>query len=45
MKTIAKLTQFGFIGGAVMWPGELDLVPDAMHEEIKQRGGEWVVKK
>ncbi|CAN5345301.1 DUF2442 domain-containing protein [soil metagenome] len=25
-------------GGAVAWPGELDLAPDAMHEEIKSHG-------
>ncbi len=28
--------------GAVTWPGELDLAPDAMHDEIK-RHGEWVL--
>lgn len=28
--------------GAVTWPGELDLAPDAMHEAIK-RDGEWVL--
>lgn len=28
--------------GAVTWPGDLDLAPDAMHEGIK-RGGEWAV--
>jgi hypothetical protein len=26
--------------GAVVWPGELDLAPDAMHAEIKANG-EW----
>src|SRR5271165_3133407 len=26
--------------GAVVWPGELDLAPDAMHAEVKARG-EW----
>jgi hypothetical protein len=26
--------------GAVAWPGELDLAPDAMHEAIQERG-EW----
>lgn len=26
--------------GAVTWPGELDLAPDAMYREIKQNG-EW----
>ena len=24
--------------GAVMWPGEIDLAPDAMYDEIKKRG-------
>jgi HEPN domain-containing protein len=28
--------------GAVTWPGEIDLAPDAMHEAIKA-GGVWVV--
>jgi hypothetical protein len=28
--------------GAVTWPGELDLAPDAMHDEI-QAHGEWVL--
>jgi len=26
--------------GAVTWPGELDLAPDAMYQEIKNHG-EW----
>ena len=29
--------------GAVTWPGEIDLAPDAMHDEI-QANGEWVVQ-
>lgn len=29
--------------GAVTWPGEIDLAPDAMHEAIKA-GGEWVLE-
>lgn len=29
--------------GVVSWPGEIDLAPDAMHDEIK-RYGEWVLK-
>jgi hypothetical protein len=29
--------------GAVTWPGELDLAPDAMYEEIK-KNGEWVIQ-
>jgi hypothetical protein len=28
--------------GAVTWPGEIDLAPDAMHSEIKQHGT-WVI--
>lgn len=33
------------VNGAVTWPGDLDLAPDAMHQEIKQRGGVWVVEQ
>jgi len=29
--------------GAVTWPGELDVAPDAMHSEIK-RNGQWVLE-
>ncbi len=29
--------------GAVTWPGEIDLAPDAMHDEIK-RNGIWTLK-
>lgn len=28
--------------GAVTWPGEIDLAPDAMHNEIKKQG-RWVL--
>jgi len=28
--------------GAVTWPGELDLAPDAMHDEIKKNGA-WIL--
>ena len=28
--------------GAVAWPGELDLAPDAMHDEIAAHG-EWIL--
>lgn len=30
------------IFGAVTWPGEIDLAPDAMHAEIKANGS-WVL--
>ena len=29
--------------GAVTWPGDIDLAPDAMYREIK-RNGEWVLR-
>lgn len=29
--------------GAVTWPGELDLAPDAMHTEIKKNGS-WILE-
>ena len=29
--------------GAITWPGELDLAPDAMYDEIK-RNGVWVLR-
>jgi hypothetical protein len=28
--------------GVVTWPGEIDLAPDAMHDEIRKHG-EWVL--
>lgn len=28
--------------GVVMWPGEIDLAPDAMYDEIKKQG-RWVL--
>jgi hypothetical protein len=37
--------QFGtvkLVGGVVTWPEELDLAPDAMHDEIK-RNGVWII--
>jgi len=29
--------------GVVTWPGELDLAPDAMYDEIKANGS-WIVE-
>lgn len=29
--------------GAVTWPGEIDLAPDAMYREIR-RAGEWILR-
>ena len=38
----ASFAQVAVENGAVTWPGELDLAPDAMHDEIAARG-EWVL--
>ena len=35
--------QVGVNGGAVSWPGDIDLAPDAMHEAIR-KSGEWVLR-
>ncbi len=35
--------KIGIEGGAVTWPGELDLAPDTMYAEIKAKG-EWVLR-
>lgn len=35
--------QVGIKYGAVTWPGELDIAPDAMHDEI-EKNGEWVLQ-
>jgi hypothetical protein len=34
--------QARIVLGAVTWPGDLDLAPDAMHRAIKQHGT-WIV--
>ena len=35
--------QARIVQGAVTWPGELDIAPDAMYEEIR-RNGVWVLR-
>lgn len=39
----ALFRQVSVVDGVVTWPGELDLAPDAMHDEIKRRG-EWILQ-
>jgi hypothetical protein len=34
--------QARIVLGAVTWPGDLDLAPDAMHRAIKEHGT-WIV--
>jgi hypothetical protein len=38
----ARFAQVGIAFGAVWWPGDLDLAPDAMHAQIKAHG-QWVL--
>jgi hypothetical protein len=33
-----RFRQASIVMGAVTWPGDLDLAPDAMHREIKKHG-------
>jgi hypothetical protein len=35
--------QARIVLGAVTWPGDLDLAPDAMHQAIREHGT-WIVK-
>lgn len=35
-----RFAQASLVYGAVTWPGDLDLAPDAMYEQIKATG-EW----
>lgn len=43
LKEIPLFNQVCLEYGAVIWPGKIDLAPDAMHDEIK-RHGRWVLK-
>lgn len=38
----AEFSRVSLVEGVVTWPGELDLAPDAMHEQIAQHG-EWIL--
>jgi hypothetical protein len=43
LKDPAVFQQVRVDSGAVTWPGEIDLAPDAMYREIK-RTGEWILR-
>jgi hypothetical protein len=43
LKTPEVFRQVRVDDGAVTWPCEIDLAPDAMYREIKQTG-EWVLR-
>ena len=34
--------KVSIVNGVVTWPGEIDLAPDAMYDEIKKHG-KWVL--
>jgi len=42
LKNESYFNQVFIDHGVVTWPGELDLAPDAMHDEIKKHG-QWVL--
>lgn len=42
LKNITLFNQVHLENGAVTWPGEIDLAPDAMHRSVKENGT-WVV--
>ena len=42
LKDPKEFRQVRIVDGVVTWPGELDLAPDAMHDEI-QKSGKWVL--
>ena len=42
LKNVDLFNQVYIEYGAVTWPGEIDLSPDAMYDEIK-RCGKWVL--
>lgn len=42
LKDVALFNQVYVEHGAVTWPGELDLAPDAMYQQIKQHQ-KWVI--
>lgn len=43
LKDPAVFNQVHLEYGVATWPGEIDIAPDAMHEEIKKHG-EWILK-
>ena len=38
LRDLDRFAEVGIDHGAVTWPGELDLAPDAMYDEIKAKG-------
>ena len=42
LKDKELFNQVHLVYGVVTWPGEIDLAPDTMHDEIKQKGC-WIL--
>ena len=42
LKDPAVFAQARCDNGFVSWPGDIDLAPEAMHEEIREKG-EWIL--
>ena len=43
LKDLEIFNQVHIVDGAITWPGEIDLAPDAMYYEIKYKG-EWILR-
>jgi hypothetical protein len=43
LKDLNVFNQAYLVYGAITWPGEIDLAPDAMYDEIKHKG-EWILR-
>jgi hypothetical protein len=43
LKNPATFNQVHIDNGAVAWPGDIDLAPDAMYFQI-QSNGEWILR-
>ena len=43
LKDLEIFNQVHIVDGAITWPGEIDLAPDAMYYEIKYKG-EWIIR-
>lgn len=42
LSSLPEFQKAHVVDGVVTWPGELDLAPDAMYDEIK-RSGVWLL--
>jgi hypothetical protein len=42
LRDSAEFQRVMLVDGGVTWPGELDVAPDAMHEQIRHHG-KWLL--